>query len=216
MSGCFLNLPIGTEVKLEGLSNAAYNGKRGRITVTAPDLMARDRVAVIVDGNTLSFKRANVRRYFPSDDSDESDEAPGSDGEAARPEFSPIRKRAKSAAGGVFALSILTGWSSIETSTIVGVYATWAEVISKAKEILEKGNGYGENFWCTEENGGYREVYSDEEYEGEGFEDKTDTAKEPTGERYDVTCELATAQHCEGAKGNMILVAQRLTGVALA
>ena len=52
MSGCFLNLPVGTEVKLEGLSNAAYNGKRGRITVTAPDLMARDRVAVIVDGNT--------------------------------------------------------------------------------------------------------------------------------------------------------------------
>ena len=128
----------------------------------------------------------------------------------------PPSKRAKSAAGGTFSLTILTGWSSIETSTIVGVYATWAEVISKAKEILEKGNGYGENFWCTEENGGYREVYSDEEYEGEGFEDKTDTAKEPTGERYDVTCELATAQHCEGAKGNMILVAQRLTGVALA
>ena len=208
-------LLVGTEVKLEGLSNADYNGKRGRIAVPAPDLVARGRVAVIVDGVTLSFKCVNVRRYFPSDDSDESDEAPGSDGEAARPEFSPIRKRAKSAAGGVFALSILTGWSSIETSTIVGVYATWAEVISKAKEILEKGNGYGENFWCTEENGGYREVYSDEEYEGEGFEDKTDTAKEPTGERYDVTCELATAQHCEGAKGNMILVAQRLTGVAL-
>ena len=112
MSGCFLNLPVGTEVKLEGLSNAAYNGKRGRITVTAPDLMARDRVAVIVDGNTLSFKRANVRRYFPSDDSDESDEE-----EESGP---PPPKRAKSAAGGVFALSILTGWSSIETSTIVG------------------------------------------------------------------------------------------------
>ena len=208
MSGCFLNLPVGTEVKLEGLSNAAYNGKRGRIAVTAPDVMARDRVAVIVDGNTLSFKRANVRRYFPSDDSDDSDEE-----EESAP---PPPKRAKSAAGGVFALSILTGWSSIETSTIVGVYATWAEVISKAKEILEKGNGYGENFWCTEENGGYREVYSDEEYEGEGFEDKTDTAKEPTGERYDVTVELATAQHCEGAKGNMILVAQRLSGIALA
>ena len=207
MSGCFLNLPVGSEVKLEGLSNAEYNGKRGRISVTAPDLMARDRVAVVVDGKTLSFKRKNVRRYFPSDDSDESDEE-----EESAP---PPPKRAKSAAGGVFALSILTGWSSIETSTIVGVYATWAEVISKAKEILEKGNGYGENFWCTEENGGYREVYSDEEYEGEGFEDKTDTAKEPTGERYDVTCELATAQHCEGAKGNMILVAQRLTGVAL-
>ena len=209
------SLPVGTAVKLQGLSNADYNGKKGIIAVTAKELADRGRVAVIVDGTTLSFKRVNVRRHFPSDDSDESDEAPGSDGEAARPSFSPIRKR-KSASGGVFALSILTGWSSIETSTIVGVYATWAEVISKAKEILEKGNGYGENFWCTEENGGYREVYSDEEYEGEGFEDKTDTAKEPTGERYDVTCELATAQHCEGAKGNMILVAQRLTGVALA
>ena len=205
------SLPVGTAVKLQGLSNADYNGKKGIIAVTAPDLAERGRVAVIVDGKTLSFKRANVRRHYPSDDSDESDEAPGSDDEAP-----PPPKRAKSAAGGVFALSILTGWSSIETSTIVGVYATWAEVISKAKEILEKGNGYGENFWCTEENGGYREVYSDEEYEGEGFEDKTDTAKEPTGERYDVTCELATAQHCEGAKGNMILVAQRLTGVALA
>ena len=210
------SLPVGTAVKLQGLANADYNGKKGIIAVTASDLAERGRVAVIVDGKTLSFKRANVRRHYPSDDSDESDEAPGSDsdGEAAPPP-KRAKSQGKSAAGGVFALSILTGWSNIETSTIVGVYATWAEVISKAKEILEKGNGYGENFWCTEENGGYREVYSDEEYEGEGFEDKTDTAKEPTGERYDVTCELATAQHCEGAKGNMILVAQRLTGVAL-
>ena len=31
-----------------------------------------------------------------------------------------------------------------------------------------------------------------------------------------VTVEFATAEHCEGAKGNMILVAQWLTGVALA
>ena len=38
-------------------------------------------------------------------------------------------------------------------------------------------------------------------------------SREPTGDR---TVELASAQHCEGAKGNMILVAQRLTGVALA
>ena len=37
--------------------------------------------------------------------------------------------------------------------------------------------------------------------------------KEPTGDR---TVELAAAQHCEGAKGNMILVAQRLSGVVLA
>ena len=159
-------LPVGTEVKLEGLSNADYNGKRGRIAVPAPDLVARGRVAVIVDGTTLSFKIANVRRYFPSDDtdesdeSDESDEAPGSDGEAARPSFSPIRKR-KSASGGVFALSILTGWSSIEKTTILGCYGTWAEVQAKAKEILDKGHGYA-SFWCTEENGGYREENEDD------------------------------------------------------
>ena len=209
MSGCFLNLPVGTEVKLAGLSNAEYNGKRGRITVTAPDLMARDRVAVIVDGTTMSFKRANVRRHYPSDDSDESDEAPGSDDEAP-----PPPKRAKSAAGGVFALSILTGWSSIETSTIVGVYATWADVVSKAKEILEKGNGMACDFWLPEDKGGFRYVEEEEEdYDDEYYQDKTDRAREPTG---DQTVELASAQHCEGAKGNMILVAQRLSGVALA
>ena len=112
-------------------------------------------------------------------------------------------------AGGVFALSILTGWSSIETSTIVGVYATWAEVISKAKEILEKGNGYGENFWCTEENGGYREENIEM---GEKFEDNTD-APEPSD---DEPTELAAAEHCEGGKGQMMMFAQRLSGVALA
>ena len=203
------SLPVGTAVKLQGLSNADYNGKKGIIAVTAPDLAERGRVAVIVDGKTLSFKRVNVRRHFPSDDSDESDEAPGSDDEAP-----PPPKRAKSAAGGVFALSILTGWSSIETSTIVGVYATWAEVIAKAKEILEKGNGMACDFWLPEEKGGFRYVEEEEEdYDDEFYQDKTDTAREPTG---DQTVELAAAQHCEGAKGNMILVAQRLTGVALA
>ena len=202
------SLPVGTAVKLQGLANADYNGKKGIIAVTASDLAERGRVAVIVDGKTLSFKRANVRRHFPSDDSDESDEAPGSDDEAP-----PPPKRAKSAAGGVFALSILTGWSSIETSTIVGVYATWAEVISKAKEILEKGNGMACDFWLPEEKGGFRYVEEDEEdYDDEYYQDKTDTAREPTG---DQTVELASAQHCEGAKGNMILVAQRLSGVAL-
>ena len=53
----------------------------------------------------------------------------------------------------------------------------------------------------------------EEDYDDEYYQDKTDTAREPTG---DQTVELATAQHCEGAKGNMILVAQRLSGVALA
>ena len=102
------SLPVGTTVKLEGLSSAEYNGKKGIIAVTAQDVLSRGRVAVIVGGVTLSFKRANVRRYFPSDDSDESED-----------EVAPPPKRAK-AAGGTFALTILTGWSSIETSTIVG------------------------------------------------------------------------------------------------
>ena len=112
------SLPVGTTVKLEGLSNAEYNGKKGIIAVTAQDVLSRGRVAVIVGGVTLSFKRANVRRYFPSDDSDESDE---------------------------------------------------------------------------EEN-------------EDDFEDNT-SAKEPKGKG---TVELASAKHCEGDKGNMILQAQRL------
>ena len=66
-------LPVGTAVKLEGLSSAEYNGKKGRVAVTSQEMAARGRLAVIVDGATLSFKRANVRRYFPSDDSDESE-----------------------------------------------------------------------------------------------------------------------------------------------
>ena len=203
------SLPVGTAVKLQGLANADYNGKKGIIAVTASDLAERGRVAVIVDGKTLSFKRANVRRHYPSDDSDESDEAPGSDDEAP-----PPPKRAKSAAGGVFALSILTGWSSIETSTIVGCYGSWADVVSKAKEILEKGNGMACDFWLPEDKGGFRYVEDEEEdYDDEFYQDKTDTAREPTGDR---TVELASAQHCEGAKGNMILVAQRLSGVVLA
>ena len=51
-----------------------------------------------------------------------------------------------------------------------------------------------------EENGGYREENEDD------FEDNT-TAKEPKGKG---TVELASAKHCEGDKGNMIMQAQRL------
>jgi len=68
------SLPVGTDVQLTGLSSKEYNGKKGRVAVTSQEMAARGRLAVIVDGATLSFKRANVRRYFPSDDSDESEE----------------------------------------------------------------------------------------------------------------------------------------------
>ena len=58
------SLPVGTTVQLTGLSSKEYNGKKGRVAVTAEEMAARGRIAVIVDGATLSFKRANVRRYF--------------------------------------------------------------------------------------------------------------------------------------------------------
>ena len=101
------SLPVGTTVQLTGLSSKEYNGKKGRVAVTAEEMAARGRIAVIVDGATL---------------------------------------------------------------------------------------------WCTEENGGYREENEDD------FEDNT-SAKEPKGKG---TVELASAKHCEGDKGNMILQAQRL------
>ncbi len=44
------SLPVGTTVKLEGLSSAEYNGKKGRVAVTAEEMAARGRIAVIVDG----------------------------------------------------------------------------------------------------------------------------------------------------------------------
>ena len=93
-------------------------------------------------------------------------------------------------------------------STQVGTYGTWAEVQAKAKEILDKGYG-GDDFWCTEENGGYREENIEM---GEKYEDNTDAA-EPSD---DEPTELAAAEHCEGGKGQMMMFAQRLPGVALA
>ena len=62
------------------------------------------------------------------------------------------------------------------------------------------GYHIGDNFWCLEAKGGYREENEDD------FEDNT-SAKEPKGKG---TVELASAKHCEGDKGNMILQAQRL------
>mmetsp|Transcript_15294 Transcript_15294/g.47369 ORF Transcript_15294/g.47369 Transcript_15294/m.47369 type:complete len:195 (-) Transcript_15294:412-996(-) len=118
---------------------------------------------------------------------------------------------ASSPAGSVFVLSFLSGWSSIETSDVVGFYATWAEVQAKAKDIVENGHG-GENFWLPEDKGGYRYVEEDDDYDDGSLTDKTNTP-EPKGKG---SCELASARHCEGEKGNMILVAQRVGGVALA
>ena len=77
------SLPVGTAVKLHGLSNADYNGKKGIIAVTASDLAERGRVAVIVDGTTLSFNSPPRRHsddevglLFPPQEALEDDEHP--------------------------------------------------------------------------------------------------------------------------------------------
>ena len=52
-------LSLGAAVELVGLSNAEFNGRRGVVAAPPADLAA-GRVAVTVDGRTLSLKRENV------------------------------------------------------------------------------------------------------------------------------------------------------------
>ena len=69
-------------------------------------------------------------------------------------------------------------------------------------QVLDKGvRGGGGDFWCSEEDGGYREENEDD------FEDNTGRA-EPTDDR---PVELASAKHGEGDYGQMMIFAQRAT-----
>ena len=52
--------PVGAAVELVGLSDAEYNGRRGVVAETPPELVARERVLVAVGDRTLSLKRRNV------------------------------------------------------------------------------------------------------------------------------------------------------------
>ena len=57
--------PVGAVVELQGLASAAFNGRRGVVTTTPPDVAAVGRVAVVIDGRSIAIKRANV--IFASD-----------------------------------------------------------------------------------------------------------------------------------------------------
>jgi len=99
-------------------------------------------------------------------------------------------------------LTIAEGMSSIESVRVVGLYSSWADCVAKAKSVLDKGvRGGGGDFWCSEEDGGYREENEDD------FEDNTGRA-EPTDDR---PVELASAKHGEGDYGQMMIFAQRAT-----
>ena len=54
------SLPVGTAVELTGLSNDAFNGRRGIVTETPPEVRQAGRVAVIVDGQAIALKRENL------------------------------------------------------------------------------------------------------------------------------------------------------------
>jgi hypothetical protein len=57
--------PVGAVVELQGLASAAFNGRRGVVTTTPPDVAAVGRVVVVIDGRSIAIKRANV--IFASD-----------------------------------------------------------------------------------------------------------------------------------------------------
>ena len=54
------SLPVGTAVELTGLSNDAFNGRRGIVTETPAEVRQAGRVAVIVDGQAIALKRENL------------------------------------------------------------------------------------------------------------------------------------------------------------
>ena len=54
------SLAVGAAVEVVGVSNAEFNGCRGVVAETPPELVARERVLVTVGDRTLSLKRRNV------------------------------------------------------------------------------------------------------------------------------------------------------------
>ena len=54
------SLAVGAAVEVVSVSNAEFNGRRGVVAETPPELVARERVLVTVGDRTLSLKRRNV------------------------------------------------------------------------------------------------------------------------------------------------------------
>ena len=116
----------------------------------------------------------------------------------------------------VYALLISTGQTSLEDTSIIALYKTWADAIKKAKHVLAWGeSGKGGEFWNPVANGGYIPEDEDDEYGDnlEYYEDHTDKyATEPKKE-YEwesSTVEVASAKHGEGDYGNMSMCIQRV------
>ena len=134
-------------------------------------------------------------------------------------EDSPPAKRAKAdddSKPHVYALLISTGQTSLEDTSIIGLYKTWADAIKKAKHVLAWGeSGKGHEFWNPVAHGGYIPEDPDDEY-GDNLEyygDHTDKYATEPKKKYDwesSSVEVAHAKHGEGGYGNMSMCIQKV------
>ena len=142
--------------------------------------------------------------------SESSDEIEDSDDDA------PPTKRAKQddSKPHVYALLISTGQTSLEDTSIVGLYKTWADAIKKAKHVLAWGeSGKGGEFWNPVENDGMIPLGGDidDEY-GENLEDYNDKTDKYRAEPKRSTdgIEVASATNGQGDYGNMSMCIQKV------
>ena len=142
--------------------------------------------------------------------SESSDEIEDSDDDA------PPTKRAKQddSKPHVYALLISTGQTSLEDTSIVGLYKTWADAIKKAKHVLAWGeSGKGGEFWNPVANDGMIPLGGDidDEY-GENLEDYNDKTDKYRTEPKRSTdgIEVASATNGQGDYGNMSMCIQKV------
>ena len=128
----------------------------------------------------------------------------------------PPTKRAKQddSKPHVYALMISTGQTSLEDTSIIGLYKTWADAIKKAKHVLAWGeSGKGGEFWNPVENDGMIPLGGDidDEY-GENLEDYNDKTDKYRTEPKRSTdgIEVASATNGQGDYGNMSMCIQKV------
>ena len=128
----------------------------------------------------------------------------------------PPTKRAKQddSKPHVYALLISTGQTSLEDTSIIALYKTWADAIKKAKHVLAWGeDGKGGEFWNPVANGGMIPLGGDidDEY-GENLEDYNDKTDKYRTEPKRSTdgIEVASATNGQGDYGNMSMCIQKV------
>ena len=131
-------------------------------------------------------------------------------------EDAPPTKRAKQGDSKphVYALLISTGQTSLEDTSIIALYKTWADAITKAKHVLAWGeSGKGGEFWNPVENDGMIPLGGDidDEY-GENLEDYNDKTDKYRTEPKRSTdgIEVASATNGQGDYGNMSMCIQKV------